>query len=132
MQKARTESETCGHASGVANTVPNLPQFCFVRLVHFDICQKAKIITAANTCQVISKVANERIAISERLCILGISEQLNTVLLEKRLLCRQRTALLVFTGQFASLDFAGFDVGLIECVDTDDRTRYGGGDLPAE
>ena len=35
-------------------------------------------------------------------------------------------------GQFLGLDLAGFDVGLVECVDAEDRSGYRGGNFPAE
>ena len=49
-----------------------------------------------------------------------------------RRFARQRAGLLVGGGQFAGLDLAGFDVGLIERIDADHRAGDGGGDLEAE
>ena len=40
--------------------------------------------------------------------------------------------LFVFIGQLARFDLAGFHVRLVERIDADNRTRDGGGNLPAE
>src|SRR5260370_41385124 len=64
--------------------------------------------------------------------VLRIGKQLCAIALEDCLFCGQRAGFLVLSGQLASFDFAGFDVGLIEGVDPDDGSSDGGGDLPAE
>ena len=52
--------------------------------------------------------------------ILRIGEQLDAAVLENWLLGGQGTGLLVFRGQIARGNLAGFDIGLIEGVDADD------------
>ncbi len=61
-----------------------------------------------------------------------IGEELDAVVFEDRLLRGQGAGLLVFRGQVAGRDLAGFNIGLVEGVDADDGAGYGGGDFPAE
>ncbi len=61
-----------------------------------------------------------------------VGEELEAIHFEDGLFGRKLTGLFELIGQFASGDFAGFDVGLIEGVDADYRTGHGDGNLPAE
>src|SRR5437588_8628192 len=61
-----------------------------------------------------------------------IGEQLDAILLENRSFGWQRSALFILAGQLARRDFAGFDVGLIEWIDADDRTGNRGRNFPTK
>ena len=61
-----------------------------------------------------------------------IGEELDAVVFEDWLLGGKGAGLLVFRRQVASGDLAGFDIGLVEGVDADDRAGDRGGDFPAE
>ena len=64
--------------------------------------------------------------------IRGVGEQAKIVLTGQRFALRQRAVALVGLGQGAGGDLAGLHVGLVEGVNTHDRPRHGGGELPAE
>ena len=64
--------------------------------------------------------------------VLRVGEELDARFLQERRLGRQRAIFLVFAGELLGFDLAGFDVGLIERVDADDRAGHGRRDFPAE
>src|SRR5882757_1805014 len=61
-----------------------------------------------------------------------VGEELEALVLEERGFERKLAGGFVFAGELAGLDFAGFDVGLVEGVDADDGARRGSGNFPAE
>src|SRR5688500_20266491 len=61
-----------------------------------------------------------------------ISKQLDAVAFVKRCLRRQRSGALVLVSEFARFDLAGFDVGLIERIDANERTCHRGREFPAK
>src|SRR2546429_5776347 len=61
-----------------------------------------------------------------------VGKKLNTAGLKERHFERQLALTLVFGGELARFHLAGFDVRLIERVDSDDGAGDGRGDLPAE
>ena len=67
---------------------------------------------------------------SAALCCVGV--EIGLVGRNHRLLRRQRAGLLERAGQFAGLDLGGFDVGLVERIDAEDRARDRGRHLEAE
>ena len=56
----------------------------------------------------------------ERLCIRFVGEKLDALILQERCFCGQLPGLLVGGGEFARLNLAGLDVGLIEGIDAED------------
>src|SRR5579864_134089 len=77
-------------------------------------------------------ISGEGIGLTESTGVFGIRKKLYSVLFENRLLGRQRPGFLVFAGQLASFNLAGFYVGLIEWINSDDRSRDRSRNLPAE
>ena len=71
-------------------------------------------------------------AVLQRVGVGSVGKQLDAVALEERRLRRERAGLLVFVGQRARGDLAGFDVRLVERVDAEDRARNRRRNLPAE
>ena len=104
-------------------------------VVHFNISQQCKIIARGQTIQMRLEIFGQRSFARGFIKSFGvslISEQLDAIALEDRGLRRQRSALFVFAGQLSRRDFAGFDVGLIEWIDADDRTGNRGRDFPTK
>src|SRR5258708_5531327 len=132
MQEPGAKSQAGCDAFLVANCVPNVLELSFVLIVHFYIRQHSKVIARTNATQMSAQIVAERFPGSQSAGVLGVGVKLNTVVLENRILSRKGTGLFVFAGQLTGLDLAGFDVGLIERVDADNRTNHGGRDLPPE
>src|SRR5437763_414362 len=76
--------------------------------------------------------SNQRILPAEVCGVAVIGEQLDSVFFKDRFFFRQASGLFILTGQLARDNLAGFDVWLIEGIDANDGTGYGGGDFPAE
>src|SRR5690242_3002898 len=120
MQETRTEAETGGHLLGIANSVANLLQACFVLLVHLNVAKHGKVVAGLDAIEMRLQVPRN-VAAAQCGRILRIGKELERALLKNWLLRRQRTGLLVFARQLAGLDLAGFDVRLIKGIDPNDR-----------
>ena len=78
------------------------------------------------------EIFDQRPGIAERLAVLRIGKERNISFRQQRRFRRQLSGPLVCGRKFARLVFAGLDVGLIERIDTEDRTRNGRRKFPAE
>src|SRR5438874_11498742 len=102
-----------------------------MRRVHLNVGQQRKVISWADTFQMRAKISS-KVPATQGSGIFRISEQFDPGLLKERFFRRQRTRLVVLACRFSRFDFAGFVVGLIEGIDSDDGARDGSGDLPTE
>src|SRR5262245_11015826 len=104
--------------------------------VHLDVGREAELITGLQTTQVRFEVSGQRAVVAHGLCqsrgIFLIGEEFEAVLYQNRGLRRKRAGLFMSGSQLSSRDFAGFDIGLIEGINPEDRAGYRGSDLPAE
>src|SRR5688572_10519437 len=109
----------------VANGVTRGLQKLLMLLIHLNVSEGRKVITRLQTIEM-----SFQISAQGSLCrgafqcgsIPVIGKQLDAVAVVKRCLRRQRSGALVLVSKFARFDLAGFDVGLIERIDADDRT----------
>src|SRR2546429_9492117 len=69
---------------------------------------------------------------SEFFRVLSIGEELDTVLFKKRNFRGEGAGLFVLLRQVSGCDLAGFNVRLVESIDTNDRAGYGGCNFPTE
>ena len=76
--------------------------------------------------------SSKRLAALEGFRIPRVRVQLDTFGLEERRLSRQLPRRFVFARELAGRDFAGFNIRLVERIDTDDGTGDGCGNLLAE
>ena len=135
MQKARAEFETGRDMAPVAHREPRLLQGRGVGIVARDIGQHGKIVAGADAAEMRLEPAIERRAGAggaQRLGVGVVGIKVDGFAGKRRRLGRQRAGLLERGRQFAGLDLAGFDVGLIERIDADDRAGDGSRDLEAE
>src|SRR5438067_9298970 len=132
MQETRTETQTRGNALRIPHGMANPLKLRFVLLVHLNVTEHCKIVAVIDPAKMRAQILSKRIFAAQRARILRIGEQLDSVLLEDRLLCRKRAGFFEFPGEFASLKFAGLDIRLVECVNADDRAGNRSRDLPAE
>src|SRR5262249_46773804 len=72
------------------------------------------------------------VAITQGAGIRRVSEQLDSCLLEYWLFVGKRAGFLVLTRELSSLNFAGLDIRLVECINSDDRAGNGRRNLPAK
>src|SRR5437763_2979570 len=100
--------------------------------VHLNIGKQSKVITRGKLAQMCAQKSNQRILLAQVCGVAIIGEQLDSVFLENWFFFRQVSSLFILTGQLARDYLAGFDVWLIEGIDANDGTGYGGGDFPAE
>src|SRR5579859_5604065 len=107
-----------------------------MRGIHLDIAKNSKVVAFLEPIKVGFQIAGEGCVSAhsffERLGILLVGEEFDSVLLKDGRLGRQRTFLFVLRRELASCNLAGLDVGLIEGVDANDGAGYGSGHLPAE
>src|SRR5690349_24601155 len=61
-----------------------------------------------------------------------VGKELDALVFQNRRLRRERSRFFILLRKFARLDLAGFDIGLVEAVDSDYRSGNRGGNLPAE
>src|SRR5215467_10152251 len=107
-----------------------------MRLIHLDIGEQGKVVACAKLVEVCAQKALERLIIASKIfqvCGVAIvSEQFNPIFFANWRFGRETAVLLIFGSEFARDHFAGLDIGLVEGIDTEDRTGYGSRDLPAE
>src|SRR5690349_19926164 len=116
MQKARAEAETSGEFRFVADDVAKFLERLFVFCVHWDVAENGEVVARTGAGEMFFKSVYEFSATTEGSRILFIGEELYASGFEERRLGREVTGRFVFGGEFASLDLAGFDVGLVESV----------------
>src|SRR5215471_5092432 len=132
MQKARAESKASGDPLLVANNVTKFLQDFFVFAVHRDVAKNGKIIASDDTSEMLLERVRESCAARNRSRIPFVGKKFNPGRFEERHFGRKMTSSFVLAREFTSFDFAGFDVGLIEGVDANDRTGDGRSDFPAK
>ena len=107
-----------------------------MRAVHLDVCQQGKVIAGIELAEMRAQKASERAIAAGKLVQVGrialVGEELDAAVFEERRFFRQLSALLVFFGQLASDNLAGFHVGLVEGIDSQDRAGDRRGNFPAE
>src|SRR5450432_1407289 len=132
VQKAGAEAEDGGDFLLVAYGETNGLQSFFVGFVHGDVAEESEIISGMEAAEMSFQDFHEARAAFEGVGIFFVGVELDAVAFEKRRFVGQLAGFFVLAGQFFGFNFAGFDVGLIEGVDADDRACDGGGNFPAE
>src|SRR5215470_2323611 len=136
MEEPRAESEAGGHMLPVSHRMPDRLQLLLVIFVHLDVSQKREVIAGLDPVQMRFEIRDKRFfkarTLGEFGGVLIVGEKLDPLVVEDWFFGREGAVLLVFAGQIARDDLARFDVRLIKSVNSDDRARYGGCDLPAE
>src|SRR6266568_4012386 len=136
VQKAWSKTEARSHTLAVADQVTYGLQLLFVDVIHLDVGQYGKIVAARQTVEMGFQITQQRGVCTnrflERISIFFIGEQLDSILFIDRRLGRKRALLLVLGSQLAGCDLAGFNVWLIEGIDSDNRAGDGGGNSPTE
>src|ERR1051326_570518 len=114
----------------------HLLQCGFMRIVDFDVAEQAEIISGIDATQVSAQISAQRFITAGSFCqgigIFRIGEQFDGTVCHYWVFRRQRASLLVRRSQVASHDFAGFNIRLVEGVDTDNCASYGSCNFPAE
>src|ERR1700680_4916751 len=129
MQEAGTKSQTCRRAFFVAQRMPNFLQARLVFGVHLNEGEQSEIIARSETAQMRTKITRERLvaacSLRQGVCILRISKQLDAIFVEEGFLSGKGTGLLIFGGQVARGYLAGFGIGLVDSINSDDGSRDG-------
>src|SRR6185369_17610757 len=68
----------------------------------------------------------------QMICVLAVGEEFEILVLPERRLFWKSACGFVFSGEFASGNFARFHIGLVESVDADYRTSHRSRYLPSE
>src|SRR3984957_20539713 len=136
VQKARPKAEASRNMVPVADRVPNRHQALFVDVIDLDESQDRTAITRSESAQMSFQISCQR-PVGTHSCrqpcsIFFVREKLDPLFLTHRLFRGQGAGLFELRCQSLRCNLAGFDIGLIECVDADDGTGDGSGNLPAE
>ena len=122
VQEARTEAEASRDMFLVAERVPNRLQCFLVGLVHLDVAEDCEVITCLDAAEVLLQIAGQRFVGAGSLGEVGgiflVGEKLHAFVVENWFLGRQGAGLLVLGSETLRGNLAGFDVGLVEGVDT--------------
>ena len=136
VQKTRAEPQARCHALVVADRMPQHLQHLLMLRIHLDVAEHREVIAGLDARQVSLQISGERgvgaCSLRQLGGILFVGEELDAGIFKDRLLRRERTSLFVFRSQIPRRDLAGFDVGLVEGVNSDDRASHGSGNLPSE
>src|SRR5439155_19528909 len=104
--------------------------------VHLDVGEQGEVVTASQAIEMGTKIASKRFFASasfrQSIRILVVRKQLDPALLEEGLFFGKRSSLFVFGSQIARGNFASFDMGLIEGIDSDNSACDCGSDFPSE
>src|ERR1700690_896178 len=136
VKKPGAEAEDRGNALLIADSVAHGLELLFVRVIHLDVAEKAKVIACTQPIKVCAQIALERFIRAGSLLegggIFCVTEKFDAFGIEKRGLSGKRSRLFVFVRQLARLDLAGFHVRLIERIDADHGACNRSRDFPAE
>src|SRR5215469_1173326 len=120
VQEPGTKSQNCRYSLCVPDSVTNDLQSSFILRVHRDIAQESEVVSLACPLEMSFQDLGKCLSALEILCVSLVRVQLDTIALKEWGLGRQLARGFVFARKFTSRNFAGFDVGLVEGVDTDD------------
>src|SRR5260370_10651106 len=129
MQKAGAEAENGGHFFLVAQGVTNCLQRFFMRGIHGDVAEDAKIIARLES----RKMALQNISKSRAVhCsyILFVGEEFDSACFKKRHLWRQAPGGFVLARQLLRFDLSCLHLGLVEGIDANDGSRHSPSGLP--
>ena len=132
MEEARAKTQASGNFLCVPHGMPHCLQRTFIFRVHGNVAKHREIISRTDSRQVRLQDITERLSARKRCGIFVIGKEFGVLRSEKRRLRRQTPRGFVLTRQLFRFDFAGFNVWLVECVDSDNRARNSGGNFPAE
>ena len=123
MQESWAEADAGRVVPLIAQQVTQLLQSRDMVRVHLDVGEQGEVVIASQPIQMRTKIASKRFvaptSFRQRISILIVREQFDPGLLEEGLFFGKRSSLFVFGSQIARSNFAGFDIGLIEGIDSD-------------
>src|SRR5262249_24781881 len=116
----------------VTHDVTKPLQDLFVFGIHCDVAEYGEVIASSSAPKMFFQHIDQLCSAIESSSVLLVSEKFHSSGLEEREFGWQRAGRFMFSGEFGGLDFAGFDIRLIEGIDADDRTGNRSCNFPAE
>ena len=124
MQEARTEADAGRGTGTIADHSAHALQRLDMRRVAVDIGEQRDIAAGIGPAEMRLQRVRERRGAGQNRRVRRIGEDGNSVKGRDRLLLGQSAGLLEGVGQLAGLVLRSLDIGLVERVDADDRTRH--------
>src|SRR5207245_5937479 len=132
MKKARAEAEATVDSLPYAHGMPHGLQRLCVFSVHWNVAKNCEVVGGSDSRKMRLQNLTESLPGGKRGGISLVGKKFGVFRCEERRFRGQASRGFILAGEFFRFDLAGLDVGLVECIDADDRARNGSSDFPAE